>query len=258
MGTKKIKKKVILVIVEGPSDETSFEWLSEVFGSYELDFQVIHGDVLVKNNTKVSNCKSRFSTELNKFLNNKLLREKKYKKSDIGLIFHLIDTDGVFIEEDSVIESKVSKIRYSENCIECKDRLRQIENMKKRKQIINVLYNTPKIVGIPYTMYFMSMNLEHVLHDKFNLIDFDVSNLSEVEIKNKTNEIKDKLSCEFESKYVDDFDGFVEFINSKEIVAGKEYKESWNFIKRGKNSLNRYTNFNLAIQKMIEMNKFDI
>ena len=43
------KKKIILFIVEGPSDETSLSTvLSRIFSSSSVKFQVIHGDILTR------------------------------------------------------------------------------------------------------------------------------------------------------------------------------------------------------------------
>jgi len=235
-------KKVFLIIVEGVSDETSLGWLSEHFDKYDLDFQVVHGDILSFKYINTKNCRKIMNEEVKKFLNN-----HKYNKNDIKHIFHLIDTDGVFIDENLVVEKSIRKIRYSEDRIECKNRIAQLKNMQQRKKIIDVLYTTPLISKISYSMHFMSMNLEHVLHKEYDLLDIDVKDKSDKDIKDYIDNRKRVLSEEFEEKFVDDFEGFLEFINSKEIVTSTNYLSSWNFIKSDNNSLKRYSNFNIAI-----------
>ena len=47
------KKKVMLFIVEGPSDETSLSTvLNRIFNSSTVKFQVVHGDVLTRDFTE--------------------------------------------------------------------------------------------------------------------------------------------------------------------------------------------------------------
>ena len=46
------KKKVMLFIVEGPTDETSLSTvLNRIFSSATVKFQVIHGDILTRDFT---------------------------------------------------------------------------------------------------------------------------------------------------------------------------------------------------------------
>ena len=46
------KKKVMLFIVEGPTDETSLSTvLNRIFSSSTVKFQVVHGDVLTRDFT---------------------------------------------------------------------------------------------------------------------------------------------------------------------------------------------------------------
>lgn len=46
------KKKVVLFIVEGPTDETSLSTvLNRIFSSSTVKFQVVHGDILTRDFT---------------------------------------------------------------------------------------------------------------------------------------------------------------------------------------------------------------
>ena len=54
------EKKVIAVIVEGPSDENAIGGiLKEYFSSEEVQFAVVHGDITSDYDTKVENIVSR-------------------------------------------------------------------------------------------------------------------------------------------------------------------------------------------------------
>ena len=72
--------------------------------------------------------------------------------------------------------------------------------------------------------------MEHVLH-----------NIS----KNLSNEQKKDLSESFDLKYEDKLEEFISFINDSEFAVGGDYKQTWDFIKQGINSLNRYSNIHL-------------
>lgn len=83
--------------------------------------------------------------------------------------------------------------------------------------------------SIPYSIYFFSCNLEHVLHGDANV---------------KWEE-KDKLASKFALKYRKNPEGFLLFIKDDEFAIKKSYLDSWKYIEEGENSLKRYTNVNL-------------
>lgn len=94
-------KKVIFVIVEGPTDEDALSSvLKQIFSSAEVHFHVIHGDITTEDAITANNAKSyvakRIAAEMKKYA---------YKESDILQIVHLIDTDGAFIPDNLVYSS---------------------------------------------------------------------------------------------------------------------------------------------------------
>ena len=93
------KKKIILFIVEGPSDETSLSTvLSRIFSSSSVKFQVIHGDILTRGFTSPEKIVTAVWDQVKAFMG------VIYRKSDICRIVHLTDTDGVFIPDSAVVE----------------------------------------------------------------------------------------------------------------------------------------------------------
>lgn len=86
--------------------------------------------------------------------------------------------------------------------------------------------------NIPYSVYFMSCNLDHVL--------YDVLNISQDE--------KEKRSHAFAKMYKGKFDDFFEYISKSDFSVKGKYKETWNFIQQGLNSLNRHSNLHLSFK----------
>ena len=95
------KKKVILFIVEGPTDETSLSTvLNRIFSSSTVKFQVVHGDILTRDFTSTSKIITAVWDLVKGFMGN------IYHKNDICRIVHLTDTDGVFVPDKAIIEDK--------------------------------------------------------------------------------------------------------------------------------------------------------
>ena len=57
---------------------------------------------------------------------------------------------------------------------------------------------------------------------------------------------KENNAYSFANKYKDNLSGFIDFISNSDFSVQKPYKESWEFIKEGTNSLNRFTNLALS------------
>lgn len=228
---KKKAKKVILFLVEGASDLTSLEFIDNINTDETIKFQITSGDVTSKLNITPQNCRE----EINKILLS-FLERSKLRKTDIIKIIHILDIDGVYIPEINIIEDKnIKKFLYTINGIVAPSK----ENVQKRneskKQIVEKLLVTSKINSIPYEMYYMSCNLEHVLHDK-------LEDISEDEKK----ELANKFADRFYEKEIE----FIDFINNKDFKVLGDYKATWDFIKKDLNSVNRYSNFWLFFENL--------
>ena len=228
---KKKAKKVVLFLVEGASDLTSLEFIDNINTDETIKFQITSGDITSKLNITPQNCRE----EINKILLS-FLERSKLRKTDIIKIIHILDVDGVYIPEINIIEDKnIKKFLYTINGIVAPSK----ENVQKRneskKQIMEKLLVTSKINSIPYEMYYMSCNLEHVLHDK-------LEDISEDEKK----ELANKFADRFYEKEIE----FIDFINNKDFKVLGDYKATWDFIKKDLNSVNRYSNFWLFFENL--------
>ena len=130
----KREKKVVMVIVEGPSDENAIGGIL---------------NVLIKIGDKVEEIRNKYG----------------YRPDDFVSIIHITDTDGTFTK-DCIRQSNVKNIQYYEDNIETDDVSKVEKRNKHKSEILSKLYSTGKVKDINYRIYFNSCNLEHVLYDE--------------------------------------------------------------------------------------------
>lgn len=131
------EKRVIVFIVEGPSEEAALgSVMKEYFSGNEVQFVVVHGDItlndyvsaesiLIKVNEQIERVKSRY----------------RYRQEDFIKIIHLADMDGVYIQDDDIRQADVEEIRYFEEHIEANN-VKAVAERNKRKAA--VLYKLRK------------------------------------------------------------------------------------------------------------------
>lgn len=221
-------KKIVLFIVEGSTDETSLSLILSklIEEDKKVKFKVIRNDITTEGNVSSTNIINKITEKVNEFIKSDI-----YTKKDIVKIVHIVDTDGAFINE-CFIQHKKCKIHYTTEKIEV-DNVEFIKNQhKKKSDILSRLATTTSVYkGIPYVIYFFSCNLEHVLHNKQNVPQDE----------------KEYYAYKFTEKFSKNPEDFVNFINDPIFAISKGYKESWDFIKMGTNSLQRYSNFHIYI-----------
>lgn len=220
------EKKVILFIVEGASDEAALgSIMKEHFSDNEVQFVVVHGDITLKDYVSNDNILKKIKEQT------EIVKSKyRYKKEDFIKIIHITDTDGVYIPEADVREADVKEVQYYEDHLEAKNVQKIIERNKHKGDILYKLRKTAKIDGIPYRIYFNSCNLEHVLYGQ---------------LKDYSDEEKQKLSDDFAERYEGKADEFLAFISDPVVAVSETYQKSWDYIEKNNNSLKRHTNMQL-------------
>lgn len=144
---------------------------------------------------------------------------------------HIINTDGAFIPDELIQEdTDCRQIVYSENSIRCISKKNLIRRNHIKQQNLQKLFDTHNIGGLSYSVYYMSPNLEHVLHNRINLTD----------------EEKEELSYEFAEICAEKPEYFIQLMTSQTVFIDGSYRESWDFIKSGKHSLERHSNLALC------------
>lgn len=222
------------MIVEGASDETALGVaLSHVYDKDTVHIHIVHGDITTRKNITSNNIVATLGKDVKSYANS-----QHYTAQDFKQIIHIVDTDGMYIPNDKIIKDESCKnVTYKKDGIHTVD----VEgiaarNLQKRENIFR-LKSCHKIWNIPYRVYYMSCNLDHVLHNK----------------RNSTDEEKENDAYAFARKYKRDVGAFVRFICDSEFSINGEFKDSWEYIEKDMNSIERYTNFSICIKEEIEL-----
>lgn len=231
----------VLVIVEGRTDETAlYIGLEDHFRPIGLQIEVLSLDVFTGDRANY-NVVHSIADEIRSFL-----LKRKLKKQDILFIAQITDLDGCYINEESIVvdpnhddlankEWIYGKVNVITKSLEKKDDL--VTRNKAKSRNTDIVSRKNVIFGIPYGLYFMSANLEHVITKKPN---------------NDENSKIDK-SEKFEEKVLENKDFFTNFFNSEEICPFNDYEGSWTVVKEGSNSLNGTSNLFFLLEKIKEL-----
>ena len=162
------RKKIVFVIVEGPSDEEALGvLLNRIYAREEVHVEIMHCDITTELNVNSSNVIAKIGDVVKKYA------ERKFRSGDFSRIIHITDMDGAFIPDEAVVEDAAAvKPLYSATEIRTQ-RKSGIENRNQRKrECLNRLSTASRIWGVPYQIYYMSCNLDHVLllHNFYLLI----------------------------------------------------------------------------------------
>ena len=226
------RKKIVLVIVEGACDDTALGVaLNQVFDKDSVYIHIMHGDITTRKGVNPQNIVSKIGDEVKEYA-----KSQHYKASDFKQIIHIVDTDAAYIPDANIIEDKaLVEVSYEDDGIHTAN-VEPIKNRNKTKRNnLHRLRTQGTVWGIPYRVYYMSCNLDHVLHSK----------------RNSTDDEKEKDAYAFAKKYKGDKDGFVKFIKESSFSVTGDFKESWEFIEKEMNSIERYTNLCICIEEEI-------
>ena len=222
------RKKIVFVIVEGPSDEEALgAVLSKYFENNRVYVEIMHMDITTKKGVEPTNIIKEICKVVKEYASRNHFNSSHFKR-----IIHIVDTDGAFCSEESIIEDETTKAYiYCESKLITFNKENATLRNKKKSQNLEKISRTSTVWNIPYNVYYMSCNLEHVLFNKLNCSD----------------EEKEELSYRFALKYKDNIQEFVNYISNSPFSVKEDYISSWRFIQSDDNSLKRYTNFALCL-----------
>lgn len=240
---KRERKKVVLFLVEGETEITALsESMVDIFE--EIDPEIIvcfclkqeydrkedrikyGGDITSKYGIEPDNIE-RLISDLFVY---PFYQENHYFPKDISRIIHIVDTDGMHIPDEAILEANWDKVHYFDEHIEARNTDEICErNNKKRANIDHLIkIKTIKVESktIPYRLYFMSCNLDHFLGGGRNMADLD----------------KIALAESFADRCADDPDLFSRTLLADRDFVDCSWEESWKKISVGKRSLEAHSN----------------
>lgn len=231
------RKKVVLVIVEGPSDDSALGViLSRLFDKNKVHIEIMYGDITTDMTIDPADIVKALGEVVKRYADSMHFKQLHFQQ-----VIHLIDMDGAYIPDSCILENLTAdKPIYSLTNIQTDKREKLILRNEHKRSKIDKICGLKKVwESIPYRAYYMSSNLDHVLYGKLNSSD----------------EEKENDAYAFAKKYKDNVDGFLEYISDSEFSKMESYKDSWNFIKKECHSLERYTNFGLCFADIRENRK---
>lgn len=166
-----MKKRVVLFVVEGPSDQDALIPFIEneiQVNKMRTTVKNMHRDILTKyiEGTRKyeitpSNMRKELTRKIDEYLDSPIVKSEQIKRKDLRKIYYITDTDYCFIKENE----------HSKNKRECLKKIFSFEKLKLKNNI-----------EVEIETIFFSKHLEHVL-----------KNIEE----NLPNEEKAKIAIEF-------------------------------------------------------------
>lgn len=228
------RKKIVFVIVEGPSDDTAFGvHLNRIYDKNMVYIEIMHGDITSDLSVNSSNIVARIGEVVKAYA-----KANHYDQNHFKEIIHLIDMDGAYIPDGNILEDSCAKRPvYSLRDIRTANPAGiALRNDHKRENIDRICSCSKVWKALPYRVYYMSSNLDHVLYGKLNSNDDE----------------KEDDAYVFAKQYKNNIPGFIEYITDSEFSVLEDFKESWKFIKEELHSLERHTNFGICFKEIRE------
>ncbi|WP_332648952.1 hypothetical protein [Lysinibacillus sp. 54212] len=239
-----MSKKVILIIVEGHTEEEVFyDFLQERYNNEEIRIDVQKGDILSDWNNH--NINKKVGKIIKQYLT-------KYRllPQDLLAVVHFTDTDGCFIPKDGVVISPqhTENLTYSNEAIYVvdEDKKQKIEQRNKLKAINvkklaeNEIFSINRI-KIPYSIFYFSTNLDHLLWNERNEFRDEKMERAEFFMKNL------KIPLE---QFLRQFSKIEENFSYREKLT-----LSWEYVMERYNSLQRCTNVPLMFDMIDRVRK---
>lgn len=226
------RKKIVFIIVEGPSDDDALGVIfNRLYNKSSVHVEVTHGDITSEKTVTPGKITARIGNLVRGYA-----KSNHYKAADFQEVIHLIDMDGAYIPETAVIKDpEAVKTFYTTTEIRTAKPESLVERNRRKSENIDRICMVNKVWGtIPYQAYYMSANLDHVLYNKLNSSDDD----------------KEKDAYAFAKKYKDRLEDFLVFISQSDFSVCGDFKQSWEFIKMEKHSLERHTNLGICFKNI--------
>ncbi len=221
------RKRIIFVIVEGPSDEEALGvLLGRIYDRSSVFVHIMHGDISTQRGVWPERIEGRLGKEIQAYA-----ASNHYTKADFREIIHIVDMDGAYIPPERVVQdASARRVIYAETEIRTRNK-DGIESRNRQKAAnLDRLSSCKSIWGVPYRVFYMSCNLDHVLYNKLN----------------SSNAQKEENAYQFAKAYRNAIPEFLTFLSDSDFSVRLDYERSWEYIKKDLHSLERHTNLGLC------------
>ena len=272
---KNKKPKCVMILTEGPSDRAALtDFFTDLYSLIDEDIEVFfpllteesisengdievnyEGDITSRNGITPENVLPML---LKLFIHPELKKHPAYEyPASVHEVIHLVDIDGVYLEDDRIVEAAQGEkrklpyyddqnhriiVRDKESIILRNQRKR--ENLKKlvetKRLRITMAKDDNSSREKPYRVFFFSSNLDHVLFGKANNENY--------------NKVRDARS------FGNDFYGETlklasYFLHHPSATSEKKYRDSWKALSDNNATLNACTNINLLVEELLKQAK---
>ena len=271
MGKLK-KPKCVMILTEGPSDRAALtDFFTDLYSMVDKDIEVFfpllreeslseNGDVEIHYNGDITSRngitpQNVLPMLLKMFIHPELDKHPAYKyPSSVQEVIHLVDIDGVYLDDDRFIEAMPEETRelpfYDDrnHTVIVRNKYDIIQRNQKKRDNLEKLVKTNRLWITmdkdqnssrekPYRVFFFSSNLDHVLFGKANNESF-----------NKVNDAR---------KFGNDFYGSPlklanYFIKHACATPEKSYYDSWAALSAKGDSLESCTNINILVEDLLK------
>ena len=148
------RKKVVFVIVEGPSDDAALGViLNRLYDKSKVHIEIMHGDITTDLSIDPSNIVSALGDIVKNYAATMHFSQIHFQE-----VIHLVDMDGAFIPEAAIVDNPdADKPLYSLTEIQTSRPEQMVLRNKHKKSKLNRISTLKKVWGsIPYQAYYIS------------------------------------------------------------------------------------------------------
>ena len=237
-------KKFILFLVEGKNDEREINailhtpYFDKYREKYQIQFLPKGGDITASSGVTTKNIQQKLNDLLLYFRKNGV-PFSNIRTDEIHEFIQIVDVDGAFIPPENIVRGNDGGFYYTDNSIITSNVDGAIGRNRKKAEILQKLSEIQQIGNVPYSVYYASCNMDHLLFDK----------------QMPTQNEKNAQAYRFIERCAANPSVLKDSIFKQGIMAIDTYSESWTYIQQGCNSLGRHTNFNLFFSDNAKNNK---
>ena len=168
-----MSKKFILFIVEGYNDKTELEAIlhtprfAPYLEHYEPYILPKGGDITAETGAAAKNIQKKLNEILLYFRNNGV-PFRNIKVQDIHEVVQIVDLDGAFIPRENIVRGPYSYFYYEDEAIKTSNVDGAIGRNKRKAEILRKLTEVQQVGNVPYSVYFASCNMDHLLFNRRN------------------------------------------------------------------------------------------